>query len=187
VTAWGATPPTPAMVFPHFSIRFSERQEPANIRAPSGTTTENDAGRCWGPFEMRSNCCATTQILGFGAGLVIAAISIGTRPQRAFHHQSGALGRYLGPNGAGNATPIKILSGILASSLGCCEIQGMTPWRNRTQPLANIGVVFGQRIQLRWDPAVVESFERQHDSDRIDQSNFRGMRDQLVRIRAVEY
>jgi ABC-type uncharacterized transport system ATPase subunit len=63
----------------------------------------------------------------------------------------------------------------------------MTPWRNRTQPLANIGVVFGQRIQLRWDPAVVESFERQHDSDRIDQSNFRGMRDQLVRIRAVEY
>ena len=35
---------------------------------------------------------------------------------------------------------------------------GLVPWRQRQQYTRHIGVVFGQRTQLWWDLAVVESF-----------------------------
>jgi ABC-2 type transport system ATP-binding protein len=65
---------------------------------------------------------------------------------------------FLGPNGAGKSTTIKILSGILRPSSGHCEVGGLVPWEQRVRHVARIGVVFGQRTQLWWDIAVVESF-----------------------------
>ena len=66
---------------------------------------------------------------------------------------------YIGPNGAGKSTTIKILSGILTPDSGECLVDGRTPWKNRIEHVAKIGVVFGQRSQLWWDVPVIDSFE----------------------------
>lgn len=65
---------------------------------------------------------------------------------------------YIGENGAGKSTTIKMLTGILMPSSGHLEINGMTPHKERERFVRTIGVVFGQRSQLWWDIAVQESF-----------------------------
>ncbi|MDR2569689.1 MAG: ATP-binding cassette domain-containing protein, partial [Oscillospiraceae bacterium] len=52
---------------------------------------------------------------------------------------------YIGPNGAGKSTTIKIMCGILTPDSGSCNIDGRTPWKERTTFVRDIGVVFGQR------------------------------------------
>ena len=65
---------------------------------------------------------------------------------------------YIGANGAGKSTTIKMLTGILTPTSGEVVCNGFVPHRERTRYVATIGVVFGQRTQLWWDIAVVESF-----------------------------
>ena len=65
---------------------------------------------------------------------------------------------YIGANGAGKSTTIKMLTGILTPTSGEILCNGFVPYRERTHYVASIGVVFGQRTQLWWDIAVVESF-----------------------------
>ena len=71
---------------------------------------------------------------------------------------AGEMVGYIGANGAGKSTTIKMLTGILTPSSGEILCNGFVPWRDRTRYVATIGVVFGQRTQLWWDIAVVESF-----------------------------
>lgn len=66
---------------------------------------------------------------------------------------------YIGANGAGKSTTIKMLTGILVPSSGKILIDGMVPWVERNNYARNIGVVFGQRSQLWWDIAPIESFK----------------------------
>jgi ABC-2 type transport system ATP-binding protein len=66
---------------------------------------------------------------------------------------------YIGPNGAGKSTTIKMLTGILVPTAGEARANGFVPSRQRKEYVKTIGVVFGQRTQLWWDIAVVESFK----------------------------
>jgi ABC-2 type transport system ATP-binding protein len=75
-----------------------------------------------------------------------------------FSIEPGEMVGYIGANGAGKSTTIKMLTGILTPSSGKILCNGFVPWRERTRYVATIGVVFGQRTQLWWDIAVVESF-----------------------------
>ena len=65
---------------------------------------------------------------------------------------------YIGPNGAGKSTSVKMLTGILVPTSGTVAANGFTPYRERMAYTRTIGAVFGQRTQLWWDIAVVESF-----------------------------
>ena len=65
---------------------------------------------------------------------------------------------YIGPNGAGKSTSVKMLTGILVPTAGSVSANGFTPYCQRMAYTRTIGVVFGQRTQLWWDIAVVESF-----------------------------
>jgi ABC-2 type transport system ATP-binding protein len=65
---------------------------------------------------------------------------------------------YIGENGAGKSTTIKMLTGILSPSGGEVRVNGMNPHKERERFVRTIGVVFGQRSQLWWDIAVQESF-----------------------------
>ena len=75
-----------------------------------------------------------------------------------FDIDRGEMVGYIGPNGAGKSTTIKMLTGILVPSSGTIQVGGFLPWRDRTTYVKTIGVVFGQRTQLWWDIAVMESF-----------------------------
>ena len=68
-----------------------------------------------------------------------------------FSIEPGELVGYLGRNGAGKSTTIKMLTGILVPTSGLVEVAGVTPWRERERNAQQIGVVFGQRSQLWWD------------------------------------
>ena len=77
----------------------------------------------------------------------------------SFTIADGEMVGYIGPNGAGKSSTIKILSGILTPDSGTCVVDGRVPWKNRTEHVRQIGVVFGQRSQLWWDIPVIDSFE----------------------------
>lgn len=98
----------------------------------------------------------------------------------SFTISDGEMVGYIGPNGAGKSSTIKILSGILTPEEGTCQIDGLTPWKNRIQHVKNIGVVFGQRTQLWWDVPVIDSFELLKEIYRINPHTYRHNLDLLT-------
>ncbi|MBN8192713.1 ATP-binding cassette domain-containing protein [Bacillus sp. NTK074B] len=77
----------------------------------------------------------------------------------SFNVKQGEMVGYIGENGAGKSTTIKMLTGILTPTGGELTVNGMNPHRDREKFVQTIGVVFGQRSQLWWDIAVQESFQ----------------------------
>jgi ABC-2 type transport system ATP-binding protein len=76
-----------------------------------------------------------------------------------FTLERGELVGYIGANGAGKSTTIKMLTGILVPTAGHIDVMGLTPYHRRKENARRIGVVFGQRTQLWWDLPVIDSFE----------------------------
>ena len=76
----------------------------------------------------------------------------------SFSIDTGEIVGYIGSNGAGKSTTIKMMTGILVPTKGTCTVAGINPSRNRKENAQNIGVVFGQRTQLWWDLPLSESF-----------------------------
>ena len=76
----------------------------------------------------------------------------------SFTIDDGEIVGYIGSNGAGKSTTIKMMTGIMHPTAGECRVNGIDPNRQRKENAANIGVVFGQRTQLWWDLPLSESF-----------------------------
>ena len=91
----------------------------------------------------------------------------------SFSLEPGELAGYIGPNGAGKSTTIKLMSGILCPDSGVIEIMGRTPWKQRREHVARIGVVFGQKSQLWWDTPAIDSFELLRDIYKVPQSDYK--------------
>ncbi len=85
----------------------------------------------------------------------------------------GELVGYIGANGAGKSTTIKMLTGILEPTSGELRVNGYHPHRERRDFLQTVGVVFGQRSQLWWDIAVQESFRLLQRIYRIGDDDYR--------------
>jgi ABC-2 type transport system ATP-binding protein len=75
----------------------------------------------------------------------------------SFEIHAGEMVGYIGANGAGKSTTIKMLSGILFPTSGELRVNGLVPYIDREAHVRNIGAVFGQRSQLWWDLAAGES------------------------------
>ena len=75
----------------------------------------------------------------------------------SFQVDAGEIVGYIGVNGAGKSTTIKMLTGVLMPSGGDVRVLGRDPHRQRVDNARDIGVVFGQRTQLWWDLALIES------------------------------
>lgn len=76
----------------------------------------------------------------------------------SFTIADGEIVGYIGSNGAGKSTTIKMMTGILRPTSGQIRVNGIDPGENRKENASNIGVVFGQRTQLWWDLPLSESF-----------------------------
>lgn len=87
---------------------------------------------------------------------------------------------YIGENGAGKSTTIKMLTGILVPTSGHILVNGFVPHRERERYVQNIGVVFGQRSQLWWDIGVIESFQLLKKVYRIPEQDYRTRLEELV-------
>lgn len=91
----------------------------------------------------------------------------------SFDVPAGEILGFIGANGAGKSTTIKMLTGILTPTSGTIEIDGQIPWKNRTKYVKDIGVVFGQRTQLWWDLPLTETFSVLKEIYQVDEADFR--------------
>lgn len=91
----------------------------------------------------------------------------------SFEIQPGELVGYIGANGAGKSTTIKMLSGILVPDSGSVVVNGLVPYERRKENARNIGVVFGQRSQLNWDLPMEDTFQLYQKMYRIPDAVYR--------------
>lgn len=88
---------------------------------------------------------------------------------------------YIGENGAGKSTTIKMLTGILTPTSGEILINGMNPHKEREKFVRTIGVVFGQRSQLWWDIAVQESFRLLKKVYKVSDNDYKEHMDHVIK------
>lgn len=98
----------------------------------------------------------------------------------SFTIPQGEICGYIGENGAGKSTTIKMLTGILVPTAGSLTVGGYVPYVERERFVQNIGVVFGQRSQLWWDIGVIESFQLLRKVYRVSEHDFKKRLDELV-------
>ncbi|ADO54807.1 daunorubicin ABC transporter ATP-binding protein [Paenibacillus jamilae] len=98
----------------------------------------------------------------------------------SFRIPQGEICGYIGENGAGKSTTIKMLTGILVPTSGHLKVGGYVPYEDREKFVGNIGVVFGQRSQLWWDIGVIESFQLLRKVYQVPATDFKRRLDELV-------
>lgn len=90
-----------------------------------------------------------------------------------FNIKEGELVGYIGENGAGKSTTIKMLTGLLTPTSGNVVVNGIIPNKKRIENNKNIGAVFGQKTQLWWDLPVIESFRLIKKMYKIPENEYR--------------
>ncbi len=100
----------------------------------------------------------------------------------SFSIEEGEIVGYLGSNGAGKSTTIKMLTGIIVPTNGKVEVMGMIPSKDRIKNASNIGVVFGQRTQLWWDIPLIESFNLNKYLYKIKPEEYEKRLNELINI-----
>jgi ABC-2 type transport system ATP-binding protein len=98
----------------------------------------------------------------------------------SFRVDAGEMVGYIGVNGAGKSTTIKLLTGILVPTAGKIRVMGRDPYRQRAANAGEIGVVFGQRTQLWWDLALIESLNLIGRIYQVEPARFRRLMDEYT-------
>jgi ABC-2 type transport system ATP-binding protein len=103
-----------------------------------------------------------------------------------FTVKQGEMVGYIGENGAGKSTSIKMLTGILTPTAGTVTVNGMNPHKEREKFVKSIGVVFGQRSQLWWDIAVQESFQLLKKVYKVPDQQYKEHMDHVIETLDIE-
>lgn len=75
---------------------------------------------------------------------------------------------FLGPNGSGKTTTLKLLSGVINPTSGSAHVLGYVPWQRSNDYRRRFALVMGQKNQLWWDLPALESFRLHQQIYRID-------------------
>lgn len=76
-----------------------------------------------------------------------------------FNIEVGDIVGYVGQNGAGKSTTIKLLLGLMLPTNGEISVLGNNPFKKRIQNAKQIGTVMGQKSQLWWELPLIDSFK----------------------------
>ncbi|MEZ3505435.1 MAG: ATP-binding cassette domain-containing protein [Lachnospiraceae bacterium] len=98
----------------------------------------------------------------------------------SFSIHEGEIVGFIGKNGAGKSTTIKMLSGILQTTSGDITVNGIRPFDQRMENAKQIGVVFGQKTQLWWDVPLIESYRLLREIYQIDNTVYQKNLDRYV-------
>ena len=98
----------------------------------------------------------------------------------SFSIERGERVAFVGQNGAGKSTTIKMLSGILHPSAGNIHVLGLNPSQQRSELAYKIGTVFGQRSQLWYHLPAKDTFELLSYAYDMDRAEFNSRIKMLV-------
>ena len=104
----------------------------------------------------------------------------------SFQIREGESVAFLGANGAGKSTTIKMMTGILKPTAGRVSILGKDPFRKRMENAGQIGVVFGQKTQLWWDIPICETFRLLKDIYQIPEELYHRNLDSFTELLGLE-
>lgn len=99
-----------------------------------------------------------------------------------FTIEKGEIVGFVGQNGAGKSTTIKMMTGVLYPSSGDVKILGFTPWTQRKKYAQHIGVVFGQKTQLWWDLPALDSFHLARGIYKIPEKEFESRLNHMIKL-----
>lgn len=100
----------------------------------------------------------------------------------SFDIAKGEMVGYIGSNGAGKSTSIKMMTGILTPTSGKCTVNGIVPYEQRQTNASNIGVVFGQRTQLWWDLPLSETYSILKEVYNVSDEDFKNRMEFLQEV-----
>ena len=102
--------------------------------------------------------------------------------QISFSLEPGEILAFIGPNGVGKSTTIKMLTGILYPSAGKARVLGLTPWQQRRKLAFHIASVFGQKSQLWYHLPPQDTFGLLARIYELDMDEYRERRDFLIEV-----
>ena len=114
-------------------------------------------------------------------GKVIAAVD-----NISFEVEKGEIVAFIGPNGAGISTTIKMLTGIIQSNGGTISVAGLDPSKNRKKLAYNIGCMFGQKSQLYMHLTVRDSYKLLCSIYDLDEKQAESRIDEVAQMFKIE-
>ncbi|WP_242266516.1 MULTISPECIES: ATP-binding cassette domain-containing protein [unclassified Bacillus cereus group] len=100
----------------------------------------------------------------------------------SFTISQGEIVAFIGANGAGKSTIIKMLTGLLYPTDGKIEVMSTDPWKDRKQFAFKIGTVFGQKSQLWYHLPPLEAFKLLGKIYELDESLYNEQITKLVHL-----
>jgi ABC-2 type transport system ATP-binding protein len=86
--------------------------------------------------------------------------------------EQGEFVAFLGPNGSGKTTTLKLLSGVIHPTGGSATVMGYVPWKRENEYRRRFALVMGQKNQLWWDLPALESFRLHQQIYQIEPATY---------------
>ena len=104
----------------------------------------------------------------------------------SFSVGNGEIVGFIGKNGAGKSTTIKMLSGILHPTSGEVYVNGYVPWERKKEFKKQFAYVAGQKSQLWINLPAVDSFELNKSIYELPDAEYRETLGELVELFGVQ-